>query len=184
MKIGTTRVGRMAFGAAAMAALVSAPGVMADEAESSQDCVAAIGGQNVDGEGTFTWTGPQSSWPPNHKDVAASITLTDDDAEPATDDVVLTVVGTHDEQIVEGSELGEENGAGNTNPATDATGGTADGTGSATVPVTFRAERAGTGDGRTYTFTATGTLDNGLTMCEPVTFVVSIPHDQGNRPSD
>lgn len=174
------RTRSVAVAAGALTLLIANPGVTAAEQQGgSQDCTVTIAGQATDGEGTFTWAGPTSSWPPNHKTKSASITLTDDDAEPATDEVSLTVVPTHDEQIYEGTTLvGEENGAGNTNPATDGTGGTKTGTGSATVPVTWRSERAGTGDGRVYSFTAIGTLDNGLTECDPVTFIATVPHDQ------
>ena len=147
-------------------------------------------------EGTFTWTGPTAAWPPNHKDKAAAITLTDDDADESdlADDVTLAVAAGHDEQLkdAEGNLTGSEaNGSGNTDTLTDATGGATSGdAGSATQGVTFRAERAGTGDGRVYTFVADGTVNGAstgvedvpgltLTTCEPVTFTVTVPHDLG-----
>jgi hypothetical protein len=142
-------------------------------------------------QGTFTWAGPTASWPPNHKDKTATITLTDVDDEPATDEVTLGVIGTHDEMTTEDNVTTEDTGTGNTDPVTDSTGGADAGTGSATVPVRWRAERSGHGDGRTYTFTASGTTDGtptldgslpsvGTGMCEDVTFTVEVPHDQGN----
>ena len=148
----------------------------------SQDCIDMATGQK---QGVFTWTGDTSSWPPNHKDKTATITLTDFDSpldDPA-DEVTIVVNGTHDEILADGTE---QNGTGNTDPVTDARGGMSAGTGSASVPVTWRSERSGNGDGRVYTFTATGTTDgaaDGLpaaSTCEPVQFTVDIPHDQGN----
>ena len=131
-------------------------------------------------QGTFVWEGPTASWPPNHKDIAAQITLYDEDDEALTDDVTIEVVGIHDEATYEDNvATGEMNGAGNTDPATDSRGGAGGGTGSASVPVAWRSERSGRGDGRTYTFTATGTTDSGLSTCDPVAFTVEVPHDQG-----
>lgn len=76
----------------------------------SQDCLESTTGQV---EGTFVWEGPMASWPPNHKDETATITLFDSDDEPATDEVSLAVVPTHDEILENGTEL---NGSGNTSP--------------------------------------------------------------------
>jgi len=143
----------------------------------------------VDQEGTFSWDGATAAWPPNHKYAYASITLADNDAEPAADDVSLTVSGVHNEmttETVDGVVVADEyNGTGNTDPLTDAqpgpAGETATGTGKATVPIAFRAERAGGGTGREYTFTASGTLDNGTTTCDPVTYIATVPHDMGNH---
>ena len=144
----------------------------------SQDCIDAVTGER---QGSFTWEGPTASWPPNHKTKSAVITLTDDDAEPALDDVSLEVVGTHDEATYDdnGVATGEQNGAGNTDPVTDSSGGVGAGTDSASVPVSWRSERSGRGDGRTYTFTTTGATDNTLGTCKPVAFTVEVPHDQG-----
>src|SRR5215213_9376249 len=100
----------------------------------SQPCVNAVTGQE---EGMFTWDGPTYAWPPNHKYRTATITLTDDDDEPLTDGVTLTAVGTHDEMV---GETGELNGAGHTDPLTDAVGGTGSGTGSASTIVKFRVD--------------------------------------------
>lgn len=141
------------------------------------DCINSVTGQK---EGTFTYAGPLSVWPPNHKYVTATITLTDDDPETLTDEVTVAVTGTHDQVLSDGSEL---NGSGNTPAATDVVpGAPGAGTGSASTTVQFRAERSGRDKtGRTYTFTATGTTDNGLSECNPVTFTAVVPHDQGQR---
>ena len=144
------------------------------------DCIDTLSGQK---QGVFTWEGPTASWPPNHKDKTALVSLTDHDAidEPA-DEVTIAVNGTHDEILADGTE---QNGSGSTPLASDAKGGASTGTGTASVPVSWRSERSGNGDGRVYTFTATGTTDGaaeGLpaaSTCKPVTFEVAVPHDQG-----
>jgi hypothetical protein len=148
------------------------------------DCINSITGQD---EGDITYTGPIEVWPPNHKYVSATITVTDDDAEPATDQATASVAGRHDQMLDDGAEM---TGSGNTDPATDVVPGPP-GTGSptATTGVQFRAERSGHkwtdgGDawrGRTYTFTVMGTTDDGLTTCNPVDFTATVPHDQGNH---
>lgn len=150
----------------------------------TKDCINSITGQD---EGDITYTGPVEVWPPNHKYVSATITVTDDDAEPATDEATAAVAGRHDQMVDDTTEM---NGAGNTDPATDVVPGPpGTGTPTATTSVQFRAERSGHkwtdgGDawrGRTYTFTVSGTTDNGLTTCNPVDFTATVPHDQGNH---
>ena len=148
------------------------------------DCIDATTGED---QGDFVWSGPTASWPPNHKDKSATVTLFDQDDESAADAVTIEVVGMHDEATYDdnGVATGEENGAGKTDPVTDARGGAGSGTESAATDVFWRSERSGRGDGRTYTFTASGTVD-GITeplpataTCEPVAFTVEVPHDQG-----
>ena len=142
----------------------------------TKDCINAATNQK---EGEFKYEGPVVAWPPNHKYRNASITLTDTDGDPLND-VTVTVAGTHDQILTDGSEM---NGSGNTDPATDATPGAGAGTeGSATANFKFRGERSGKEkDGRTYTFTANGTTDGPaavLSTCKPVTFTAVVPHDQ------
>lgn len=150
----------------------------------TKDCINSLTGQD---EGDITYTGPVEVWPPNHKYVSATITVTDDDAEPATDTATASVAGRHDQMVDDTTEM---NGAGNTDPATDVVpGAPGSGTPTATTGVQFRAERSGRkwtdgGDawrGRTYTFTVTGTTDNGVSNCNPVDFTATVPHDQGNH---
>jgi hypothetical protein len=150
----------------------------------TKDCINSITGLD---EGDITYTGPVEVWPPNHKYVSATITVTDDDAEPATDEATAAVAGRHDQVLDDGAEM---TGTGNTDPATDVVpGAPGTGTPTATTSVQFRAERSGHkwtdgGDawrGRTYTFTVSGTTDNGLTTCNPVDFTATVPHDQGNH---
>jgi hypothetical protein len=180
---------------AALAALVvavigSAGAASADQghqtkyATITKDCINSITGQD---EGDITYTGPVEVWPPNHKYVSATITVTDVDAEPATDQATASVVGRHDQMV---DDTTEWNGSGNTPAATDVMPGPpGSGTPTATTSVQFRAERSGHkwtdgGDpwrGRTYTFTVSGTTDNGLTTCNPVDFTATVPHDQGNH---
>ena len=127
-------------------------------------------------EGTVKYDGVVVAWPPNHKYRTATITLTDDDAEPLTDGVTVGVVGTHDQVLSDGSEM---NGSGNTDPATDVLPGPpGTGQGSASTTVQFRGERSGhEKDGRTYTFTVQGMTDNSTTPCSQ-TFTATVPHDQ------
>jgi hypothetical protein len=148
----------------------------------TKDCINSITGQD---EGDITWNGPTTVWPPNHKYVSATISVTDADDEPATDAATVEAAGSHDQVLEDGTEM---NGSGNTDPATDATPGAGAGTPTASTVVQFRAERSGhkwtDGDpwrGRTYTYTVTGTTDNGLSTCDPVTFTANVPHDQGNH---
>jgi hypothetical protein len=150
----------------------------------TKDCINSVTGAD---EGDITYTGPVEVWPPNHKYVSATITVTDVDEEPITDEATAAVAGRHDQMLDDGAEM---NGAGNTDPATDVVpGAPGTGTPTATTSVQFRAERSGHkwsdgGDawrGRTYTFTVSGTTDNGLTTCNPVDFTATVPHDQGNH---
>ena len=135
----------------------------------SQPCINTLTGQE---EGTFSLSGVLSAWPPNHKPRDITFTLTDTDAEPALDEVTIEVAGTHD-------EVGQ-NGAGDPNNV-DVAGGSGAGSGSASTGATYLAERSGNGDGRVYTWTVTGTTDNGTATCEPVTYETTVVHDQGKN---
>jgi hypothetical protein len=178
-----------ALAAVLVVALVGVGGASATQghqtkyATITKDCINSITGQD---EGDITYTGPVEVWPPNHKYVSATITVTDDDAEPATDTATAAVTGTHDQMLDDGSEM---TGTGNTDPATDVMPGPpGSGSPTATTSVQFRAERSGHkwdgGDqwrGRTYTFTVDGTTDDGTASCNPVEFTATVPHDQGNH---
>jgi hypothetical protein len=137
------------------------------------DCI--VMGQD---EGDITYVGPLQLWPPNHKYRTGTFTVYDVDnpEEEVTDETAISVTGTHDEILADGSEM---NGAGNTDPASDVVpGAPGAGTDQSSTTARFRGERSGRGDGRTYTFTVMATVDN-MKMCDPVTFEVSVPHDQG-----
>lgn len=181
-----TRIGLATLAALGFAAVTAIPahtkesaGIHDTRKTQSKDCT--VNGQK---EGVFTYNGPDSAWPPNHKMRYGTITLTDVDSpeEEATDGVTLIVGASHDE-FSEGQEL---NGSGNTPYATDASGGTKTGTDTVTVPISMRGERSGRGDGRVYTFDTTGSsVDGGLPVgskvCAPVQFTVTVPHDQRNQ---
>ena len=129
--------------------------------------------------GTIT-ASPTVLWPPNHKDVPITFTYTDDSSD-GTSDVTLTIISNFHDEVVDGEELV---GSGNTAFLTDSAGGTAnDSDGSVDVIGSARAERSGTGDGRTYRFDYDASADNGLDGCEsdPANpndgIVVSVPHD-------
>jgi hypothetical protein len=129
-------------------------------------------------EGTFYYNGVTVAWPPNHKYRQATIKLVDEDDEPLTDEVTIATTGTHDQIAENGKEFV---GSGNTDLLFDVTPGGGAGSGEAVATFFFRGERSGTEqDGRTYTFTATGTTDDMMSTCEPVEFEAFVPHDQGN----
>jgi uncharacterized repeat protein (TIGR01451 family) len=105
-------------------------------------------------------TGGPNLWPPNHKMRLISLTgATDPDGDP----VSLTVTGvTQDEAL---------NGLGDGDTSPDAT------LGPASNQVNLRAERSGTGDGRVYRISFTGSDGRGGTCAD--TAIVGVPHDQG-----
>jgi hypothetical protein len=130
-----------------------------DSSESVHDC----------GDGsTITYNGPLKMWPPNHKMQDVSITAHDGDAEPATDDVTLTVLPAVDDAM--GGDGGPQH---EPDWSSDLAGA---GTESVTVDFQLRSERSGKGDGRVYDVRADATFDNGLSSCSH-TFQVLVPHD-------
>ena len=149
-------------------------GIHGSTKSQDQNCTA-----NGQIEGVFTYVGPDQLWPPNHKYRYGYITLTDTDAEPATDDVTLMTRASHDQVLSDGTEL---NGSGHTAVATDATpaAGVQTGNPTARQDISMRGERSGRDKtGRTYTFDLTGSkVDSGLTTCDPVSFTATVPHDQ------
>jgi hypothetical protein len=99
-------------------------------------------------------------WPPNHKYRLVTLAGATD---PDGDTVTLTVTGvTQDEPL---------NGLGDGDTAPDAK------TGPASNQVWLRAERSGTGDGRVYRISFTGSDGHGGTCSGSTT--VGVPHDQG-----
>jgi hypothetical protein len=154
---------------------VASAGTKDTKGVASAPCINATTGQQ---EGTFKYDGVTVAWPPNHKERQATVSLTDEDDEPLTDTASITVTGTHDQISENGQEFV---GSGNTDLLTDVLPGAGTGTPTAAAVFFFRGERSGTEqDGRTYTFTANGTTDNGMSTCEPVEFTAYVPHDQGN----
>jgi hypothetical protein len=103
---------------------------------------------------------PSTLWPPNH--TFRLVTLSGG-TDPDGDAVTLTITGvTQDEPV---------NGAGDGNTSPDAQAGAQANT------VRLRAERSGTGDGRVYRISFTGSDSQGGTCTGTVT--VGVPHDQG-----
>lgn len=119
--------------------------------------------------GTITYEGPEKLWPPNHKLIPIEITATADDPD---DEVTLTTEGAHNEIDAEGNEAP---GSGNTQTDVDPPTASDSGTGSASVAHGVRAERAGTGDGRTYSIEAVATFGDQQCM---TSFGITVPHDQ------
>jgi hypothetical protein len=107
---------------------------------------------------------PSSLWPPDHGLVAVTTKVTVTDGVSGPDGFVLTSAKSSE----------PDNGLGDGDTAHDIQGwtiGTADTHGS------LRAERSGTGTGRTYTLTYTGTDEAGNT--DTCAVRVRVPHDQG-----
>lgn len=107
---------------------------------------------------------PNTLWPPNHRMVLVADGISASDG--LCDNVTLTVTVASDEPA-------DGSGDGNTQPdfqIEDNPDGTVD--------VWVRAERAGNGDGRVYTITATATDCADNTSTE--TGTVTVPHDQGD----
>ncbi|HEX4977650.1 MAG TPA: hypothetical protein VFV40_07260 [Nocardioides sp.] len=164
-----------AAGAAALglvgAFVVVGPGIAGNDelrnkyesTESTHDC---------GDDSTITYGGPLKMWPPNHKLQAVSITATDGDAEPATDDTTLTVTF----RVLDA--VGGDGGPRHDPDVLFTSGPTATGNPEATVPFQLRSERSGRGGERQYELTATAAFDNGLpTGSCTATFVVKVPHD-------
>jgi cysteine-rich repeat protein len=108
---------------------------------------------------------PDMLWPPNHRMVDIAATVTAADTCGATT-VVLTDVASDEPDNAVG------NGDGNTdNDIQEADLGTSD------FALLLRAERDGSGDGRTYTVTYTATDAAGNETSGAA--VVEVPHDQG-----
>jgi hypothetical protein len=185
---------RLALLAAAGLALgVAAPAIAADggpNAPRTADCTNSITGAK---EGTFTFTAPEFSWPPNHKAHDFTASLTDEDADAPAVPGAPTPADPTDQAHIEmtGVSSQPDNGLGDGNTEDDVVVGDP-GTGNPTATTTgqFTSERAGIpndGDdpwgGRTYTFTLNGTTDGGASTCDAVTFTVTVPHDMRDKNS-
>ncbi|MEA3019496.1 MAG: hypothetical protein QOI47_1020 [Actinomycetota bacterium] len=129
---------------------------------------------------TITFTGPKSTlWPPNHK-MIDGYAVTAAEEEGGANVVMLT------EMITE-LDASATIGAGGPQHEPDYTGSpqAVNGSGSATASgLAFRAERSGTGGGRTYRIDWTASFDNGTHSCMSTDtgqspFYVTVPHDQG-----
>ena len=106
---------------------------------------------------------PASLWPPNHKLVPVNINVAIKEACCLGDWRILSV--TSNEAIGSGAE---KKGSGNTLVDWTITGNHG---------LTLRAERAGTGKGRSYTITVQAQDCSG-NLSLPATFTVTVPHNQ------
>ncbi|MDX6198375.1 MAG: hypothetical protein QOJ79_1526 [Actinomycetota bacterium] len=151
--------------------------------EGLYNCPQAVTGS--DSGFTVTWS-PTSVFPPNHKYVDGTLTYT---AAPGheTDSLTLTIDAMTHNEYTDGEEWV---GSGNTLTDTQGVGNTDTGSGSVSVPFQIRAERSGTGSGRTYTigYTAkadpvapvgTGVSNDCSQDVATSTVEVFIPHDMG-----
>jgi hypothetical protein len=111
-----------------------------------------------------------SCWPPNHKMVPVNVSLLVNDDRDPNPQVVLYSVTSDEPDDANG------NGDGNTvNDIQDAAIGTYD------LGLSLRCERAGSGDGRTYTICYKATDNDGNFTIACATF--EVPHDQGGAGS-
>jgi uncharacterized repeat protein (TIGR01451 family) len=108
---------------------------------------------------------PTTLWPPNHGLVGITATVSASDICDPSPAVALTSITS--------DEPDDAPGGGDGNTQFDIQGFTL---GTADTSFQLRAERAGTGDGRTYTVTYAATDACGLTA--PSQSVVSVPHNQ------
>lgn len=117
------------------------------------------------GDDYLMYAGPTTIWPPDHRYRDWTITAVDGNGEHGP--VTLSVTPTWDEPLV---------GSGNTD--NDVVGSWfAQSTGEASVAGRVRAERSGSGDGRTYSFRTRATFDD-QSICDH-TFTATVPHDEG-----
>jgi hypothetical protein len=166
----------VALGSAAL--IGAAPSHAAANTLAQATCKDALG-QDPD---TVTFTGPKSVlWPPNHQMVEGyAVTAAEQEGGPNL--VTLSEMIT---EVDSSSTIG----AGGPQHEPDFTGSpqSVNGSGSATASgLSFRAERSGTGDGRTYRIDWMASFDNGTHSCSSMDagqtpFYVTVPHDQGNH---
>lgn len=110
---------------------------------------------------------PDVLWPPNHKMIGVSVTVSAH--TPCDPNPQCAVIG------ITSSEPASGGGQGNADP--DFTFTTQYKTSPATLPVQLRAEREGTGIGRTYTIIVS-CKDFSGGVSQPATTTVSVPHNQ------
>jgi HlyD family secretion protein len=103
---------------------------------------------------------PSALWPPNHKMVPATVTVSAKDLCSAT--TTCKIVAVKSNEPINGT------GDGDTAPDWQITGN---------LTVNLRAERAGSGSGRIYTITVQCTDASGNSSTKDV--AVTVPHDQG-----
>ena len=109
---------------------------------------------------------PEMVWPPNHKMVDISATVTASDIADPSPTVVLTSVVSNE----------PDNGKGDGNTVDDVQGAEV---GTADYDFQVRAERSGKGGGRVYTITYTVTDASGNSASGSAT--VTVPHSKGKK---
>ena len=117
---------------------------------------------------TITFYGATKLWPPNHK--WRTVTITAKESHPAPYSFSTQTTSSEPALMV---------GSGNTPvdalpPASQSP--TTMGPGEQKQDIMLRAERSGTGSGRTYTINVDGQFDGGVNDCK-ATFTVTVPHD-------
>ena len=136
-----------------------------DDSGNSASCTTTVTVIDTTAPDISVTVSPDMLWPPNHKMVDVTATVTVSDICDAGPTVVLTSVTSNEPDNAKG------NGDGNTVNDIQADIGDED------YEFQLRAERAGKGDGRIYTITYTVTDASGNSASASATVVV--PHDMG-----
>ena len=116
---------------------------------------------------TITFYGSTKLWPPNHKYRTVTITVNESHPTPYS----WSTTTTSDE-----GELAAGSGHTLLDALPPASSSSGVGSGSQSQDILLRAERTGSGDGRTYSIDVSADFDGGLNHCEH-TFTVTVPHD-------
>jgi uncharacterized repeat protein (TIGR01451 family) len=132
-----------------------------DGSENSSSCSSAVTVEDTTPPVISTVSAnPNVLWPPNHKMVPVTVTVSSSDICDVAPACKITSVSSN--EPVNGT------GNGDKEPDWQITGN---------LTVNLRAERAGSGNGRVYTVTVACTDASGNRSTKPV--VVTVPHDQG-----
>jgi hypothetical protein len=155
---------KLGLGAALVGALAFALPTATALADQSHDC----------GMGrSITLTGANTLWPPNHKYHDYTVTAIGNAMDFHTD--LMTAITSNEPDIGIGS-----GGPQHANDANPAMASDSEDSNTASTFHQLRAERAGPGNGRTYTFNVTATWDMLMTTTCMAQFTVNVPHDQGS----
>lgn len=128
-----------------------------DDQGASDSCNATV--TVIDTTPAIVTANPNVLWPPNHKMVPVSVSVSDNCVTAPA----CQIISVSSNEPINGI------GDGNTEPDWQITGD---------LTVDIRAERSGDGDGRVYTLEVECTDDGGGSSKETVT--VTVPHDQGS----
>ena len=151
---------------------LGASGNKYDASTTSFTCSSAAGQ-----DGTVTLVGPLKLWPPNHKMIDEPVTA--HRTSPLGGDVTLTLTPVITDAT--GGDGGPQHDPDFNATSSDGKTLVATGSPDATAALQLRAERSGSGDGRTYTINWDVDWGNGDSChssdSDKAPFVVTVPHD-------